>query len=219
MLGAQIVRRMIEARVLLLSLLPAQDVKARPRAISAEELKGARRRRSMDEITIPDKYITVTDEVLGRGGFATVFLGDYNGRNVAIKLQPLHVDLSEREGGEKSETGSRAQDADYGSTRGVFVRELAAMMRLRNPYVVHLFGAIVGSGNRIGLVMELMSGGDLRLLLSRADEPLPDRVARQIIEDICAGVSFLHSKETVHGDLKSANVLLDWENRAKVSQK
>lgn len=64
--------------------------------------------------------------------------------------------------------------------------------------------------------MELLDGGGLRTLLKKSDHPLSEDQARQIIGDICAGMAFLQGKETVHGDLKSANILLDSAGRAKV---
>lgn len=64
--------------------------------------------------------------------------------------------------------------------------------------------------------MELLVGGDLRMFLKNADEPLAEAHARRIMGDVCAGMVFLHGKETAHGDLKSANVLFDGAGRAKV---
>lgn len=91
------------------------------------------------------------------------------------------------------------------------------MIRLRSPYTVNIYGAITSQQDRLVLVMELLTGGDLRTLLKNSDESLPESQCRQIIRDICEGMAFLHSKKTVHGDLKSANVLLDSSGRAKVS--
>ena len=104
------------------------------------------------------------------------------------------------------------------SQRTAFLRELHAMIRLRNPNTVNVFGAITSSDERLVLVMELLVGGDLRMLLKNSDRPLPETQARRIIGDVCAGLAFLHSKATIHGDLKSANVLLDGAGRAKVSE-
>ena len=98
-----------------------------------------------------------------------------------------------------------------------FWRELQTMIRLRSPHTVHVYGAITSSQDRLVLVMELMPGGDLRALLNQAVEPLAEDHARRIIGDICTGMSFLHHKETIHGDLKSPNVLLDGAGRAKVT--
>lgn len=90
------------------------------------------------------------------------------------------------------------------------------MRRLRSPHTVHLYGAITSRDDRLVLVMELLPGGDLRLLLREALEPLDEMHARRIIADVCAGMAFLHQKETIHGDLKSPNVLFDAAGRAKV---
>ena len=97
-----------------------------------------------------------------------------------------------------------------------FLRELEAMIRLRSPNTVNVFGAVTSLPDRMVLVMELLPNGDLLTLLRKAKKPLPEDQCRSIIGDICAGMAFLHSKDTVHGDLKSANVLLDGGGRAKV---
>lgn len=61
------------------------------------------------------------------------------------------------------------------------------------------------------------AGGDLRAFLNGARRPLENSVAFGLARDIAKGMQFLHSKKAIHGDLKSPNVLLNRENRAKVS--
>lgn len=109
-------------------------------------------------------------------------------------------------------------NADHSNSRRrkSFWRELQAMLRLRSPHTVHVYGAITSRKDCYILVMELLPGGDLRALLKHSVDPLQEDHARRIIRDICAGMAFLHRKETVHGDLKSPNVLFDGAGRAKV---
>lgn len=102
--------------------------------------------------------------------------------------------------------------------RKAFLRELDAMIRLRSPHTVNLYGAVTSLPDRLILVVELLAGGDLQTLL-KSEHPLPEERSRRIVGDICAGMTFLHGKRTVHGDLKSANVLLDGAHRAKVRTK
>lgn len=102
--------------------------------------------------------------------------------------------------------------------RKAFLKEVETMVRLRSPHTVNVFGAITARNDRLVLVMELLSGGDLYAFLKTLTGPLPAEHARRIICDVCAGVAFFHSKDAVHGDLKSANVLLDGAGRAKVRQ-
>lgn len=107
-------------------------------------------------------------------------------------------------------------DAERERQRRAFWREMEAMIHLRSPHTVNVYGAVTSLPDRLILVMELLAGGDLRTLLKDSEQPLTEKQSRRIVGDICAGMTFLHGKETVHGDLKSANILLDLAGRAKV---
>ncbi|CAM9886444.1 unnamed protein product, partial [Scytosiphon promiscuus] len=144
---------------------------------------------------IPEDHLFITGDLLGKGGFGEVYLADYNGHNAAAKVWtelPFRRDIKRT------------------------LSQLEAMIRLRSPNTVNVYGAVTSLPDRMVLVMELLVGGDLLTLLRKSAEPLPEERCRRIIEDICTGMAFLHSKNTIHGDLKSANVLLDGDGRAKV---
>eukprot|EP00903_Cladosiphon_okamuranus_P018583 g17106.t1 len=103
------------------------------------------------------------------------------------------------------------------SRRKAFLQELEVMTLLRSLNTVNVYGVVTSLSDRIVLVMELMAGGDLLMtMLQKSKTPLPKEQSRRIIRDICTGMAFLHSKDIVHGDLKSANVLLDGDGRAKI---
>lgn len=48
-----------------------------------------RRQRNLNQIEIPEKHVTISDELLGKGRFGSVYIADYNGRNVAAKISAL----------------------------------------------------------------------------------------------------------------------------------
>lgn len=50
------------------------------------ETRRLRRKRKLDAVEIPERSVTVTDELLGKGGFGAVYMADYNGRNAAAKV-------------------------------------------------------------------------------------------------------------------------------------
>ena len=51
------------------------------------EARRIRRQINLDMVEIPDHFVTVTDELLGKGGFGSVYMADYNGRNAAAKVR------------------------------------------------------------------------------------------------------------------------------------
>lgn len=44
------------------------------------------KRQQADQLEIPPEEVEITDEVIGKGGFSTVYLSDLNGLNAAAKV-------------------------------------------------------------------------------------------------------------------------------------
>lgn len=204
-----------------------------------------RRRRGIDQADIPFEDVDVmTEEILGVGGFGSVYLADYRGCNAAAKVVYFREELSDDDSPPEATGGSFCDDSDdmeysldqkqrrqvavanakktYAKARAetrerlAFLRELEAMKRLRGSNTVHLYGAVTSTNDHFVLVMELLPGGNLRHRLRKAKGPLDDRTLRRIVKDVCSGMAFLHAEAFVHGDLKSAAVLFDAAGNAKV---
>ena len=58
-------------------------------ATNTLEARRVRRQRNLDMVEIPEHFVTVTDELLGKGGFGAVYMADYNGRNAAAKVRSI----------------------------------------------------------------------------------------------------------------------------------
>jgi serine/threonine-protein kinase len=127
---------------------------------------------------------------LGQGAMGVVWRGQdlETGAWVAIKL--LRPDYA----------GSPAAVAR-------FVGERNALVRFRHPNVVNLRDMIV-EGDRLALVMDLITGGDLDIFRQHNGGTLAPVVAVKVTAQICEGLAAAHAAGIVHRDLKPSNVLL-----------
>jgi serine/threonine protein kinase len=131
---------------------------------------------------------------LGRGGFGIVNSGVWQGVEVAVKR------LLEK----------RLNDA----LQAEFRHETAMMAKLRHPNVISLYGIVLNP--ECAMVIEYMARGSLYDVL-HSEEALSWRIRYQIGVDATKGLVYLHSKRILHRDLKSLNVLLDKDYKAKLS--
>jgi len=101
-----------------------------------------------------------------------------------------------------------------------FIQEVNIWHRLRNPFITMFMGVCLEYPH-LCIVTELVSRGSLFGLLHDEDSALtwPRRV--QIASDLARGMNYLHQFDTkdpiIHRDLKSLNVLISAEWRAKVA--
>ncbi len=140
------------------------------------------------------------DDVIGRGGMATVHRG-YDltlGRSVAIKiLDP-----------------SLARDNVF---RTRFRMEAQAASRMNNPTIVRVFDA--GEHDEDGtivpyIVMELVSGRTLKTVIAAGAVPIAD--AARYVDGILQALEYSHRAGVVHRDIKPGNVMITDDGGVKV---
>ncbi|KDO20854.1 TKL protein kinase [Saprolegnia parasitica CBS 223.65] len=144
-----------------------------------------------------DTGSVVLYSIAGRGAFAEVWRGSYNGVNVAVKkLQ-------------------RAWQSDREIQ--TFIREIQLLASFDCPYIVSLVGATWNTPMDLQCVMEYMDAGDLRDHLSRQDAAsFPWSAKITCLQAVVHGLGYLHSLSIIHRDLKSRNVLLDTKKGYKL---
>ncbi len=124
---------------------------------------------------------------LGTGGFGTVWLAhdERLERDVAVKVL-----------GRERIVGGR------------FEREARATARLSHPGIVTLYEAAVDDDGAY-LVSELVRGETLERLLEAGR--LSDRDIVEVAVGLCDALSYAHSQQVIHRDVKPSNVLMpEW---------
>src|SRR5258706_2958621 len=134
---------------------------------------------------------------LGAGGMGEVFLAydERLDRNVAIKRI-------------RSDAGATPE------RRERFRREARVAARLNHPAIVQIYDVLT-EGDVSYIVMENVEGTNLRRLLD--DGPLPVGEVVVLARDVAQGLAEAHQQGIVHRDLKSENVLITPEGRAKIA--
>ncbi|KAL5215471.1 hypothetical protein ABZP36_006872 [Zizania latifolia] len=144
------------------------------------------------------------ENVLGRGGFGVVYKGElHDGTLIAVKRM------------EASVISNKALDE--------FQAEIAILTKVRHRNLVSILGYSIEGNERL-LVYEYMSNGALSKHLFQWKqlemEPLSWKKRLNIALDVARGMEYLHNLARqcyIHRDLKSANILLGDDFRAKVS--
>ncbi|KAF8012643.1 hypothetical protein BT93_I0718 [Corymbia citriodora subsp. variegata] len=138
---------------------------------------------------------------IGEGGFGPVYKGTLSDRTIIAVKQ-----LSSR-----SKQGNRE-----------FLNEIGMISALQHPNLVKLYGCCV-EGNQLLLIYEYLENNSLaRALFGRDDQQieLDWTTRKKICLGIAKGLAYLHEEsrlKIVHRDIKAANVLLDKELNAKIS--
>jgi len=124
--------------------------------------------------------------------------GDFNGRTVAVKSLRIC-------------DGSR----DLKRQDDILRREAVLWRQLSHPNLVPLLGlSDLGEGALSALVSPWLENGNIKQYLRISSEHV-NRL--QLMVSIAEGLSYLHSHKIVHGDIKPANLLIDQNGQACLS--
>jgi len=139
----------------------------------------------------------VRGEVLGSGGFGSVYAARWRGTDVAIKFWvSTKYDETDEQGEER------------------LIHEAAVLMRLRHPNILQIFGVLPPPR---AIVMEQ---GLQTLAALLAEQPwLPWQRCLELVRGIAAGTEFLHTHTPpiIHGDLKPSNILITASGTPKIA--
>ena len=92
------------------------------------------------------------------------------------------------------------------------IKEALLLAGFDHPNIVKIFEFKI---NPPTITMEYCSKGNLRQILDKGVN-LPMKYKIFLIRSICSGLSYVHSKGVVHGDLKCDNILLSDEKKVKI---
>ncbi|KAJ4712055.1 Kinase superfamily protein [Melia azedarach] len=139
-------------------------------------------------------------QLLGRGTFGHVYLGfnSESGEMCAMKEVTLFSD-----------------DAKSKESAQQLGQEIALLSRLRHQNIVRYYGSETVD-DKLCIYLEYVSGGSIYKILQDYGQ-LGESAIRSYTQQILCGLEYLHAKNTVHRDIKGANILVDPSGRVKLA--
>ncbi|XP_034735749.1 receptor-interacting serine/threonine-protein kinase 3-like isoform X2 [Etheostoma cragini] len=141
-------------------------------------------------------------ELVGSGGFGCVYKARHKDWGIYVAIKILHKGVRPLtklcvEANHMDEAASEFVLRRYGTYQGYLSGKETSMQH--------------------GLVMEFMRKGSVESLQEELSGPPPWPLAFRLAHQVALGMTFLHSKNLVHGDLKPSNVLLNVDLNAKLA--
>ncbi|XP_021716533.1 serine/threonine-protein kinase RIPK-like [Chenopodium quinoa] len=160
---------------------------------------------TVDELRIISNNFSYTSNFIGEGGFGAVYKGFIDDKlRPGLKAQTVAIKVLDLEGSQ----GHRE-----------WLAEVIFLGQLRHPHLVKLIGYCCENEQRV-LVYEYMARGNLdNQLFRRCSVALPWLTRMKIALGAAKGLAFLHeaNKPVILRDFKAANILLDSNFKAKLS--
>ncbi|KAK7315084.1 hypothetical protein VNO77_33616 [Canavalia gladiata] len=139
-------------------------------------------------------------KLLGRGTFGHVYVGfnKESGEMCAMKEVTLFSD-----------------DAKSKESAKQLTQEITLLSRLRHPNIVQYYGSETVD-DKLYIYLEYVAGGSIYKLLQEYGQ-FGELAIRSFTQQILSGLAYLHAKNTVHRDIKGANILVDTNGRVKLA--
>ena len=134
--------------------------------------------------------------LLGRGGFAEVYLGQHIYLHSLAALKILQIDLND-------------QDVER------FVKEARTLASLTHPHIIRVLDFAVEHGTPF-LVMEYAVNGSLRQRHAQGSR-LPSETIISYVRQVASALQYAHDQHLIHRDVKPDNMLLGSGNEVLLS--
>jgi NIMA (never in mitosis gene a)-related kinase len=91
--------------------------------------------------------------------------------------------------------------------REMAMNEVEVFSRLKHPNVISYYSSFI-RGEVLYIEMEYADEGNLAQVINDSTEHLPERYVLNVFEQMTSAISYMHSENILHRDLKTANVFL-----------
>ncbi|XP_074570986.1 LOW QUALITY PROTEIN: mitogen-activated protein kinase kinase kinase 3-like [Curcuma longa] len=139
-------------------------------------------------------------KLLGRGTFGHVYLGfnSESGQMCAIK-----------------EVKDIFDDANSKESLKQLNQEIALLSQLSHPNIVRYYGSELVE-DTLSVYLEYVSGGSIHKILQEYGA-FGETLIRNYTAQVLSGLAYLHGRNTVHRDVKGANILVDPNGEIKLA--
>jgi len=138
-----------------------------------------------------------TTEKIASGSYADLYRGTYNGYDVCIKLLRItHFD---------------------GPSEIEFLQQALILRGVDHEHILKFYGTCSGHPKCFGIVTEYMPGGNLYDFLHNQNDILGLILILKIAIQISRGMEYLHQNRIIHRDLKTANILIGYNQVVKIA--
>lgn len=142
--------------------------------------------------------------LIGRGGYAEVYLGEQNQNKTLAAIKML-----------KTQSKNETDLKDFVNQLKEFINE-ASTFNLKHPNIVQLLAFGIGKDDTPFLVIDYAPHGSLRDRHRRGVQ-VPLSTVVSYVKHIAAALQYAHDQKRIHRDVKPENVLLGSNNEVPLS--
>lgn len=144
--------------------------------------------------------------LIGQGSFGSVYLALHamTGELMAVKQVEL-----------PSVAGASQMDHKKTNMVEALKHEIGLLRELKHTNIVQYLGSN-SDESHLNIFLEYVPGGSVATMLVNYG-PLGESLIQNFVRQILTGLSYLHSRDIIHRDIKGANILVDNKGSVKIS--
>jgi mitogen-activated protein kinase kinase kinase len=144
--------------------------------------------------------------LIGQGSFGSVYLALHAVTGELMAVKQVEV---------PSASGTSAMDQKKISMVEALKREIGLLRDLKHKNIVQYLGSS-SDDQHLNIFLEYVPGGSVATMLVNYG-PLGESLIQNFVRQILQGLSYLHSCDIIHRDIKGANILVDNKGSVKIS--
>ncbi|XP_073123495.1 mitogen-activated protein kinase kinase kinase 5 isoform X2 [Henckelia pumila] len=142
---------------------------------------------------VPIKQQWQKGKLIGRGTFGSVYVASNRETGALCAMKEVEI---------------LPDDAKSAECIRQLEQEIKVLSHLKHPNIVQYFGSEI-VGEKFYIYLEYVHPGSINKFIHDHCGAITEAVVRNFTRHILCGLAYLHSKKTIHRDIKGANLLVD----------